>query len=334
MNTNEERVVSDVRPVVIEQLPTEQRPGFFHTLGEKIGLVSPTPDATHFAKQPTPDPYPTYVTNNPTTLTGAELTDRINNAEQPSIVEKARDYMYGAGEWIGLVGNRDGVPAEHTAFDQKPVSERAQDKLNEAGHRVSLASENAKEKFYEAGQKVGLIEKPAHEKAQDKLTEAGQRVGLVDKPLSDKAQDKLDDARLRANLAKENVKDTTLNAAEQAKLDDQRSFTEKTKDYLYGIGEKTGIVNSHPDLERAKDNLNLAKDKAFVSGENAGLVREKSYPEMAADKLREVGEKVGLNTLPVPKKFPADFSADFTDMEGQALIDVPPHEVSNKALPA
>jgi len=332
----EQPIIDPIQPIQ----PLQPSTGFFHSLGERIGLVSPTPNESHFSKTPGLEPYPTLVTNYPTTINGAEHTDRIFEQKRPSFTERAKDYVYGAGEWIGLVGRDDKLKdetwheaAEHAAFE-KPLKDKAHDKLTETGKNIGViekpAYEKAQDKLTEAGQKVGLVDKPAYEKAQDKMTEAGQKVGLVDKPAYEKAKDKFYDA-----------KDTTYEAAEEARLgSDQKSFTERAKDFVYGVGERTGIIGSHPDMERAKDDLNIAKDKTYEAGQESGLIRTKSYPEMAADKFREVGEKVGL-VKPIPTEplteFQKSLFTDFTDMEGQKppILDVHLGEEGiHKTLPA
>jgi len=353
-------VVEPVQPIIE---PVQPSTGFFHSLGERIGLVSPIPDESHFSKTPGLEQYPTLVTNNPTTINGAEHNDRLFEEKKPvSFTERAKDYVYGAGEWIGLVGKSDDKlkeetwheAAEHAAFE-KPVNEKAHDKLTEAGKNVGViekpAYEKAHDKLTEAGQRIGIFEKPAYEKAQDKLTEAGQKVGVVDKPAYEKAQDKMTEAGQKVGLvdkpayekAKDkfnDAKDTTYEAAQEARLGDQKSYTDRAKDYIYGVGERTGIVSSHPDLERAKDDLNVAKDKTYEAGRESGLVRTKSYPEIAAEKIREVGEKVGLvKTYPTEPltEFQKSLFTDFTDMEGQKppIMDVHMGEESiHKTLPA
>jgi len=347
MNTfNKREEETEVKPVVVEPVTTEQptkterTSGFLHSVGERIGLVSPTPNDSHFSKQPGLDQHTSFRTDRPTTINGAEHTVPaviVPTEPKSSLTERAKDYMYGAGEWIGIVGNREDKNITdqdkdtwHEAAERVfyPGGEMSQDKLTEAGEKLGVlekpASEKAKDKLTEAGEKVGLVEKPASEKAKDKLTEAGEKVGLVEKPATEKAKDKLYEAKDKLYEAK----DETREAAEQAGLVEQKSFTERAKDYIYGVGERVGIVNSHPDLENeakdkldeAKDKLDDAKDKTYEAGEQAGLVKRKSLPEIAMDKIRKSGEWIGLVKTPPEEQSelrkPAAYT-DNTELEGQ-----------------
>jgi ribosomal protein L18E len=375
MNTYQDKKETVVEPVVVEPAQptmTERATGLLHTVGEKFGLVSPIPDSSYYSKEPGLEQDTTFKTDRPTTINGAEYTHIhrvITETEpKPSLTERAKDYVYGAGEWIGLVANREDKyqtdqafpktwheAAEHSGFSnrtsenaahaklteagqkvgivEKPYSEQARDKLNEAGQEVGLVEksygEQARDLFYGAGQKVGLVDKPHSEQAHDKLTEAGQKVGLVEKSYSEQARDKLNEAGRKMGLVEKSSTEKVKDKLNEAKVDtheaaelayaEQKSFTERAKDYFYGVGHKPDVVSSHPELDNAKDKLYEARDKSIEAAREAGLVRQKSYPEVAKDKIREAGHKLGLVEEPV---YPKPEFTDFTDLEGQTPFPV------------